>query len=115
MESIKVYLRKRSRVLSVDRVGFLRTGIGLMFRSSKTNNLLFYFRKPSLRAFTSLFVFFPFLIIWLDTHNRVLGSEIVKPFRLSVFPPKAYSSVIELPLNKKNRKNIQFFVGKANI
>ena len=57
---------------------------GLMFKSKNAENILFEFRKKTRITIHSFFVFFPFLIIWLDDDNFVVEKRIVKPF---IFTP----------------------------
>lgn len=83
-----------------------------MFRTSRTNNLLFSFSRASRVAITSWFVFFPFLAVWLDEKNRVIETRKVKPFIMAVKPKKPAKTLVELPLNAKNKDLIAFFVGK---
>lgn len=79
---------------------------GLMFsRKEKARVLLFEFRKPVRLAIHSLFVFFPFIAIWIDENGKIIDIKKVKPFSLTICPEKNFSSFVEVPLNKKN-KNI---------
>jgi uncharacterized membrane protein (UPF0127 family) len=88
--------------LEVERVSFLGRIRGLMFRRrEKAFPLLFEFKISGRRAIHSLFVFFPFLALWLDDKNRVISSEIVSPGRFSVCPKKSFFRLIEVPLNSK--------------
>ncbi len=96
----------------VKNVGFFRRGIGLMFRGTRTNNLLFSFRKPSRAAITSWFVFFPFAAVWLDEQKHVLEARIVKPFVFSLKPRFPSAFLLELPCNQANSKVIGSLVGK---
>ena len=80
--------------------------VGLMFsRKEKAKVLLFEFRKPVRLAIHSLFVFFPFIAIWIDETGKIIEIKKVKPFSLTICPEKNFSSFVEVPLNKKN-KNI---------
>ncbi len=90
--------------LDVKKLGAFSKGIGLMFRSRETDNLLFDFKKETNISIHSFFVFFPFLAIWLDSQNNVLESRIVKPFCFSVRPKKHFMRLIEVPLNSRNKK-----------
>jgi uncharacterized membrane protein (UPF0127 family) len=97
-------------LVSVRKVGVFN--FGLMFRGSRTDNLLFEFSKKGFRAITSFFVFFPFLAVWLDDKNNVVDWRVVKPFRFSINSKKKFRKLVEIPINDKNSKIIQFFVGK---
>jgi uncharacterized membrane protein (UPF0127 family) len=109
---VTVHRRRKSIIIDVKKTGFFSRGFGLMFHTSDTQTLLFDFFKPSRVAITSWFVFFPFLAVWLDEHNRVIETRIVKPFILSFKPIHPAKTLIEIPINRKNRKLIRFFVGK---
>jgi len=83
--------------------GFGRV-IGLMFsRKEKAQILLFEFSRPVRLAIHSLFVFFPFIAIWIDKGWKIIEIKKVKPFSLSICPEKYFSSFIEVPLSKKNK------------
>ncbi len=112
---IRVEHSGRNLELDVKRVGFFSRGMGLMFKFRNTNNLLFEFEREVKIPFHSLFVFFPFLAIWLDSKNKVLEARIVKPFCFNVKPKTRFRKVIELPLNSKNAKIIEFFIRKNNL
>jgi len=109
---VKIFNSGKSISVDVKRVGFLSKGIGLMFKSSNTKNLLFEFKRDVDLNLTGLFVFFPFLAIWLDEKNNVLDFEVVKPFRLSVNSGRKFRKVVEITFNERNNEIIDFFVGK---
>ena len=83
-----------------------------MFKNKNTDNLLFSFSSDRNISFTSLFVFFPFLIVWIDEKNKVLGKRLAKPFEPVIMARYNYRKVVEIPMNKRNLKTIGFFVGK---
>ena len=83
-----------------------------MFRNKETNNLLLEFKKESKMSIHSFFVSFPFLVIWLDKKNNVLGFKFVKPFRFKITSRKPFYKLVEVPLNNRNKKIINYFVGK---
>ena len=73
---------------------------GLMFcRRKKAKALLFDFEKPTKIRIHSLFVFFPFIAIWLDNENEVVDLKVVKPFKLSVSSAKPFVKLVEIPIN----------------
>jgi len=104
-----VFYKAKGIKIEVKRVGLFSKGIGLTFRTSKTKNLLFDFKRDTRMSITSYFVFFPFLAIWLDDKNRVIHKEIINPFRFNVAPKKAFRKLIEVPVNKRNSKILAFF------
>ena len=104
---------KKKIKLDVRKTGFLSRGTGLTFKNKWTDSLLFELDKDSRIAITSWFVFFPFLILWLDNMNNVLEMAIVRPFVFSLRPEKNFRKFVEIPINAKNSKKIAFFVGKS--
>lgn len=76
---------------------------GLMFRKrSKAPILLFRFVEDKYISFHSFFVFFPFVIIWLDKNNKVVGYKEVRPWNWKIKTKKHFCKVIEIPINYKN-------------
>jgi len=93
---------KKNFKLDVYRVGFLGRVTGLMFKSYKTENLLFEFSRNVKLSIHSFFVFFPFVAIWLDNQNKVIEKKIINPFTPLVSPKKEFRKLIEIPFNSKN-------------
>ena len=102
----------RKLKIGVKKCGFARKFFGLMFRSRKTENLLFEFDKNEIADLHSFFVFFSFLVLWLDEENNVLEYEIVRPFRVRISSRKRFTKIVELPFNDNNKEIFGFFVGK---
>lgn len=75
----------------------LRKYLGLMFRTSKTQPLLFEFEKDVDIKVHSWFVFFDFKIIWFDKRDRCIETKIVKPFSV-VRCSKPFRKFVEIPL-----------------
>ena len=90
-------------------------GTGLIFKNKETKNLLFEFKKETKMKITSFFVFFPFLAIWTNKKNEVVDFRFVKPFNFSINSKKSFQKLIEVPLNLKNKKIINYFVGKRKV
>ena len=88
-----------------------------MFRTRGSDNLLFEFKKNSRISIHSLFVFFSFLAIWLDSRNNVLEWRVIAPFCLRATPRKNFRKIIEIPFNSENKRAIEFFLknSRANI
>ena len=108
-EKLRLKYSGKSLNLKIKRTNLFSKFFGLMFRSSETENLLFDFAKDCKIRIHSFFVFFPFLIIWLNEENEVVGHKIVKPFRFSVSSTKQFRKFVEVPINRKNRKILGFF------
>ncbi|MGA2129996.1 MAG: DUF192 domain-containing protein [Candidatus Pacearchaeota archaeon] len=104
--------KKKKFSFSARKCSELGKVIGLMFsRRENAKILLFEFSKPVRFSIHSLFVFFPFVAIWLDENGRVIQIKTIKPFTLSVRPRKSYKKLLEIPINKKEQQKLQFFVG----
>ena len=74
----------------------LRRYLGLMFRTSRTNPLMFSFEKPISQTIHSYFVFFSFYAIWtLEDGTKEIA--LVKPFSKNIKPSKPYIRLIEIP------------------
>lgn len=109
------YKRRRFFVSARKVSGFMR-GVGLMFsKKDHAGALLFEFDNETTVAMHSLFVFFPFLAIWLNGKNTVVEMRIVEPFSLSISPKKSFSKVIEIPVNRNYKEIIQNIVGKRKV
>lgn len=102
---ISFRFKKKKITLDVFECNSLEMGKGLMFsRREKAKSLLFNFDKPNRELIHSLFVFFPFVAVWLDKRNKVIDLKIVRPFRLGVRPKKSFSKIVEIPINVKYRR-----------
>ena len=110
MQTLTLNFRGKKIKISANRVSPIGKFLGLMFKSSKTPNLLFELSKLETKAIHSIFVFFPFLAIWLDNKNNVVDFKYVKPFTPIVNPKKAPSKLIELPANQANSSVLDLFI-----
>jgi len=96
--------------LKVSRVPFWYEGIGLMFkRKTYSKILLFEFKNPVKMSIHSLFVFFPFVAIFLDEGLNVVEIKKVKPFKINISPRVKYKYLVEIPVNEKFFKLISSF------
>lgn len=107
------------------RIGFLYKGkkfkikarkcgffsFGLMFRSRNTMSCLFEFKKDSKFKISSLFVFFPFVAIWLGEKNKIVDFRVVKPFNFAISSKKPFKKLVEIPINKRYDGLIKLLVG----
>lgn len=112
---VSVFYKKKEIILQARECSFIRKGFGLMFKTRKTDNLLFSFDRPSSLSLTGLFVFFPFLVLWLDKKNNVIDWTLVRSFTSTIKTEKKFIKILELPLNRENSKIIDFFVDKRKI
>lgn len=105
---------KKIKIPSVKKMGFFEKGFGLMFsRREKARALLFEFGKPVDFHLTSMFVSFPFLVLWLDEKNKIIGKKIVKPWKFVVSSSvKKYNKFLEIPLNNFYRSKVKNIVGQ---
>jgi uncharacterized membrane protein (UPF0127 family) len=85
--------------------------IGLMFQNrEKSQALLFEDSKNT--SIHSFFVFFNFLILWLNDKNEVLDYKVVKPFSIYEKSPTGFTKIIEIPINRRYHKIVTFIVGE---
>lgn len=100
---------KEIEISEVKECNWFEKIIGLMFcRREKANALVFSFNKQTKMAIHSFFVFFPFFAVWLDDKNKVMETKKIKPFRLRESPTNSYYKLVEIPINKKYRKILEF-------
>ncbi|MDO8508496.1 MAG: DUF192 domain-containing protein [Nanoarchaeota archaeon] len=109
-KSININFLNKSVKLDVKNTNTFTKFTGLMFKNKHYKNLLFEFRSETKTPIHSLFVFFPFLVLWLDSRNRVVERKIVKSFSLSVRPKKCFRKIVEIPINNRNKKIINFLM-----
>lgn len=108
------YFKKKIKI-DAQKVSSIGKFTGLMFKKSKTENLLFEFKNSQRAAIHSYFVFFPFVAVWLDTKNRIVETTIVKPFTSFVKPKNPVRKLIEIPINNRNKETLELIVGKGKI
>lgn len=100
MKNFSFRYQNKKIKLFVKKLSWFEKAIGLMFSSRKNAKaLLFEFQKSAKISFTSLFVFFPFLILWLDSKNNVIDFKKVKPFAFNIPSEKPCKKVLEIPFN----------------
>ena len=89
--------------LEVEKCNLFGMFRGLMFtrRENAQALLLFDFKKPLRMKIHSLFVFFPFVAVWLDDKNKVIELKAIKPWRFFVLPKKSFCKLVEIPVNEK--------------
>ncbi|HJX51004.1 MAG TPA: hypothetical protein VJ438_06085 [Candidatus Nanoarchaeia archaeon] len=97
---MRIKIKNKEIEIIAKKCNSLRKITGLMFRTSKTEPLLFEFNN-SCQAIHSFFVFFPFYAIWLDKDNKLIEIKKVKPFTFHVKPSKPFSKLLEIPVNEK--------------
>ena len=104
IQEVKFNYKKKDYKINLKVCNFFQKISGLMFtRKDKAQALLF--ENPS--PIHSLFVFFPFLAIWLDKKDKVIQIDRVKPFTLNIKPKKSAVRLLEIPINKKYKEIIK--------
>jgi len=97
--------------LLVEECNLFEKFTGLMFsKKEKAKILLFNFKREQKIKIHSFFVFYPFIALWLGEKNRIIDIKLVRPFTPCVTPEKPAFSLVEIPLNEKNRKITQKFL-----
>ncbi len=104
-KKIKLNFKKQEFVIDLKVCNCFEKFSGLMFKKrGKAQALLFEFKKPTNIRIHSLFVFFPFVAIWLDDKNEIIDLKVVKSFNFSVSSDKFFYKLVEIPFNKKYEK-----------
>lgn len=75
----------------------LRKYTGLMFRTRKTEPLIFDFDEPINLPIHSWFVFFPFTAIWYDGEEEI-EQRIIQPWQSNIKPDKPFTRLVEIPI-----------------
>ena len=83
---------------------------GLIFRTRNTEPCLFEFKEPTRFKISSLFVFFPFIAVWLDGKDKVIEIKKIRPFTFSAGIKEPFYKIVEIPLSD-NYKKFKFLVG----
>lgn len=110
---MKIKKGKQEIEIKVKKCGCFRKAFGLMFcRREKAKALLFEFSKPEKFHLTSLFVFFPFICVWLDERNNIIDIRKIKPFKFHVLSRRFYKKFIEIPISSHYKEIIQNLVGE---
>jgi uncharacterized membrane protein (UPF0127 family) len=113
-EIILKYKKRKLKILAED-CNLWKKFSGLMFSlRERAAILLFDFKKRQEIMIHSLFVFYPFIAVWLDGRNNVVDLKIVKPFTFCVCPGKSAYKLVEIPINKPNKKLIKSFFPTVN-
>lgn len=107
MKNKRIKIKNKGNVLKLDAKPVSIFSTGLMFRKKNTKPLIFEFDKPKKLRITSLFVFFPFVAVWLDKRNKVIEIKKIKPFTFSIEPKKEFYKLVEIPINDKNKEVIK--------
>lgn len=112
LKKITLNIRNKNFSLEVQQCKNIFSKLrGLMFRRRENASaMLFNFKNPVRIAIHSLFVFFPFVAIWIDSDGKIIEKKIVSPFHFRIYPGKNFTKIIEIPFNKKYSKIVDFVV-----
>jgi len=117
MKNKKIDFRYKGKGFKINLkvCNFFERFSGLMFcPRQKARALLFKFKKPVNIKIHSLFVFFPFIALWLDDKNQILCLKVVKPFTFSIGFNGKFKRFIEIPLNLRYKEIIKLLVGNSS-
>ncbi len=109
---MKISLKNKNKkiVLDVDNLNLFGKVIGLMFtRRENAKALLFDFKHDCNFSIHSLFVFFPFLAIWINGKGEIVEKRIISSWKLSVNPKDKFSKLIEIPINRRYSNTLKQF------
>ena len=105
--------RRRNFRINVNVCNNIQKIIGLMFKTKENaDSLLFDFKKPVNMKIHSMFVFFPFIAIWLDRKNKVIRLKKISPFKISLTPKRPFIRLIEIPINQKYAKIVKLLFSR---
>lgn len=111
-EKISLIYKKKRINLDVMKCQGIELARGLMFRKRENAPaLLFNFGRKIRVSLTSLFVFFPFYALWLDSKNKVIRVEKIRPFVPIIQADKSFNKIVEIPMNRKYSKIIKILDG----
>lgn len=102
---MKLKLKKKTLEINPRKSKGIR---GLMFRTKKTRALIFKTKG----AIHSLFVFFPFLVLWLDNKNSVVDYKVVKSFTPHVNTKHKFERILEVPISRRYNSIVKIVVGE---
>ncbi len=112
LEKVGFNYKGKNVNIDVHKCSRFGTAFGLMFnRREKARALLFDFGKSVNWRLHSIFVFFPFVAVWLDDENKVVEIKKVNPFKFNVFLKKPFVKVVEIPINRKYEGVVSNLVG----
>jgi uncharacterized membrane protein (UPF0127 family) len=84
---------------------------GFMFSFSRKRAKLFVFPRGQNVSIHMLFVFFPLIVVWLDSQKRIVDFKLMKPF-VSLHSADA-KYVLEIPYTKNSERILdRLSVGK---
>lgn len=111
MKSKKISLKFKGKRININaRVcDGLKKYFGLMFTSrEKAVSLLFNFNREGKWGIHSFFVWFNFVVVWLDKKNNIIEARVVKPFTFLIRPKKSFTKLVEIPINKRYEELLKF-------
>lgn len=113
IKNLEITLDGKKIKLNAVSVNFFGKFKGLMFsRREKAKILLFENAKNI--GIHSFFVFFDFIILWLDDRNNVVEWKIVRPFSVYEKSKRPFSKIIEIPINRRYHSIVDVIVGRDN-
>lgn len=109
---MKFNYKNKNIEIEVKKCSTFQMILGLMFtKRDSAKVLLFDFKKPVKTRIHSFFVFFPFFALYFDKKNKIIGLKRVRPFTFAVSIDKPFYKIVEIPINKKNKKIVELLVG----
>ncbi|MBI2448725.1 hypothetical protein HYV49_00330 [Candidatus Pacearchaeota archaeon] len=84
---------------------------GLMFSRNHSPLLIEIKDKP----IHSMFVFYPFLALWLNDENTIVDYKMINPFTSSVIPQSSFSKIIEIPYKGEFKDIIDGIIGQKDL
>ena len=115
LEKVSFKYRDKKLELRVKNCNSLGKFLGLMFKErERAQAILFDFKEPTRFNIHSLFVFFPFVAIWLDDKNKIVDFKVVRPFSFIVSSKRSFYRLIEIPMNQRYRNLIKLLCSQPH-
>ena len=118
MKNKRVNLNYRGKIFSLNLkvCNRFERFSGLMFQKrEKAKAHLFEFNRSTNMSIHSFFVFFPFIVIWTDSDDKIVDLKLIKPFEPAISPKKSFTKLIEIPLSKKYSDIVKILVEHRKI
>ena len=110
---ISLKLKGKKIPLEVKKCGLFGKFRGLMFRQQESAPaLMFELSTPCRISIHSIFVFFDFIAIWINSEGKIIDVQLISPWKFSVKPKRDFVRLIEIPVNSKYSKVVNFLDGK---
>lgn len=107
----RITLNSKSIEFPIERCSSWSKFKGLMFSANHLPLLIEIKNKP----IHSMFVFYPFLAIWLNDESKIVDYKLVHPFTSSVMPQSDFTKIIEIPYKNEFKNIVDELLGQKGL